>query len=80
MTMLQRFVKKLLHGPDPSTGADLAMCCKVVRPQGLMELTVERPGIPPIGLNPRQIHKPERQPTMMTEEKMMKLISLLPMH
>jgi hypothetical protein len=80
MTMLQRFVKKLLLGPDPSAGADLAMCCQAVRPQGLMGLAVERPGIPPIGLNPRQIHKPRRQPAMMREEKMMTLISLLPMH
>jgi hypothetical protein len=78
MTMLKRFVKKLLHGPDPSASADLGMCCKVVRPQGLMELAVERPGIPPVGLDPRQIHKPRRQLVMMREAKMMKLISLLP--
>jgi hypothetical protein len=35
---------------------------------------------PPIGLDPRQIHKPGRQPAMMTEAKMMKLISLLQTH
>jgi hypothetical protein len=52
----------------------------VVRPQGLMGLAVERPGIPPVGLDPRQIHKPGRLPAMMREEKMMTLISLLPMH
>jgi hypothetical protein len=80
MTTLKRFVKKLLHGPDPSAGADLGMCCKVVRPQGLMGLAVERPGIPPVGLDPRPIHKPGRQPVMMKEAKMMKLISLLPTH
>jgi hypothetical protein len=80
MMTLQRFVKKLLHSPDPSAGADLAMCCKVVRPQGLMGLAVERPRIPPVGLDPRLIHKPVRQPVMMREAKMMKLIFLLPMH
>jgi hypothetical protein len=80
MTTLQRFMKKLLLGPDPSASADLTMCCQAVRPQGLMELAVERPGIPPVGLDPRQIHKPRRLPAMMREEKMMTLISLLPMH
>jgi hypothetical protein len=80
MTMLKRFVKKLLHGLDPSAGTDLGMCCKVVRPQGLMVLAVERPGIPPVGLDPRPIHKSGRQPVMMTEAKMMKLISLLATH
>jgi hypothetical protein len=80
MTTLKRFMKKLLHGLDPSAGTDLGMCCKVVRPQGLMGLAVERPGIPPVGLDPRQIHKPRRQPVMMREAKMMKLISLLPTH
>jgi hypothetical protein len=80
MMTLQRLVKKLLHGPDPSAGADLGMCCKVVRPPGLMVLAVERPGIPPVGLDSRPIHKHGRQPMMMTEAKMMKLISLLPTH
>jgi hypothetical protein len=80
MMMLKRFMKKLLRGPDPSEGADLAMWCKVVRPQGLMVLMVERPGIPPVGLDPRPIHKPGSQLAMMTEAKMMKLISLLPTH
>ena len=80
MMTLQRFVKKLLLDPDPSASVDLAMCCQVVRPQGLMGLAVERPGIPPVGLDPRPIHKPGRQPVMMTEAKMMKLISLLPTH
>jgi hypothetical protein len=43
-------------------------------------LAVERPGIPPVSLDPWPIHKPGRQPVMMTEAKMMKLISLLPTH
>jgi hypothetical protein len=80
MMTLQRFVKKLLLDPDPSASVDLAMCCQVVRPQGLMGLAVERPRIPPVGLDLRQIHKPGRLPAMMREEKMMTLISLLPMH
>jgi hypothetical protein len=45
-----------------------------------MELADERPGIPPVGLAPRQIHKPRRLLVMMREEKMMMLISLLLMH
>jgi hypothetical protein len=80
MMTLKRFVKKLLRGPDPSAGEDPAMWCKVVRPQGLMVLAVERPGIPQVGLDPRPIHKPGSQLAMMTEAKMTKLISLLPMH
>jgi hypothetical protein len=80
MTTLKRFVKKLLQGPDPSAGVDLGMWCKVVRPQGLMVLAVEWLGIPPVDLDPREIHNPGRQLAMMTEAKMMKLISLLPTH
>lgn len=53
---------------------------QVVRPQGLMVLAVEQPGIPPVGLDPRPIHKRGSQLAMMTEAKMMKLISLLPTH
>jgi hypothetical protein len=32
MTMLQKFVKTLLLGLDPSVGADLSMSCQVVSP------------------------------------------------
>ena len=80
MTTPQKFVKTLLLGPDPSASADLAMSCQVVRPLGPIELADERPGIPPVGLVPRRIHRPRRLPAMMREEKMMMLISLLLMH
>jgi hypothetical protein len=73
-------VKILLLSLDPSAGADLAMSCQVVRPLDLMELADKWPGIPPVGLVPRRIHRPRRLPAMMREEKMMMLISLLLMH
>jgi hypothetical protein len=46
-------MKTLLLGPDPSADVDLAMSCQVVRPLGLMDLTDERLGTPPVGLVPR---------------------------
>jgi hypothetical protein len=45
-----------------------------------MVAAVERPGIPSVDLDPRQIHRPRSQLAMMTEARMMKLISLLPRH
>jgi hypothetical protein len=76
MTTPQKFVKTLLLGPYPSASADLTMSYQVVRLLGLMELTNERPGIPPIGLVPWRIHRPGRLPAMMREEKMMMLIGV----
>jgi hypothetical protein len=45
-----------------------------------MGLVVEWPRIPPVGLDPRPIHKPGSQLAMMTEAMIMKLISLIPTH
>jgi hypothetical protein len=73
MTMPHKFKKTLLLGPDPSAGADMAMSCQVVRPLGLMDLTDERLGTPPVTLVPRRIHRL----VMTKEERMMMLISLL---
>jgi hypothetical protein len=74
----KRFMKILPRVPDPNVGEDLATSCKVVRPPGLMELVVGRPGIPPIGPDPRQIHKLGKQQVMMMVGKMMRLIFPLP--
>jgi hypothetical protein len=74
----KRFMKKLPRVPDPNVGEDLATSCKVVRPPGLMELAVGRPGIPPVGPDPRQIHKHGKQQVMMMVGKMMRLTFLLP--
>jgi hypothetical protein len=63
---------------DPNVGEDLATSCKVVRPPGLMELTVGWPGIPPVGPDPRQIHKLGKQQVMMMVGKMMRLTFSLP--
>jgi hypothetical protein len=71
-------MKKLPRVPDPSVGEDLGTSCKVVRPPGLMELTVGRPGIPPVGLDPRQIHTHGKRQVMMMVEKMMRLTFPLP--
>jgi hypothetical protein len=78
--MIKKFVKKLLRISDPSAGEDPEMWCKVVRPQGLMVLAVERPGIPPVDLDPQPIHNHGSQLAMMMEARMMKLISPLPTH
>src|SRR5688500_5967718 len=66
-------MKILPHVLDPNMGEDLAMSCKVVRPPGLMELAVGRPGIPPVGPDPREIHKLGKQQVMMMVGKMMRL-------
>jgi hypothetical protein len=68
----------LPHAPDPNLGEDLAMSCKVVRPPGLKELVVGRPGIHPVGPDPRQIPKLGKQQVMMKVGKMMRLIFPLP--
>ena len=66
-------MKTLLLGPDPSVDANLAMSCQVVRPLGLMDLADERLGTSPVGLVPRQIHRPGRLLVMTKEERMMML-------
>ena len=71
---IKRFMEILLHVPDPNMGEDLATSCKVVRPLGLMELAVGRPGIPPVGPDPRQIPKLGKQQVMVMVGKMMRLI------
>jgi hypothetical protein len=43
-----------------------------------MVLAVGRLGIPPVSLDPRQIHRHGSQLVMMTEARMMKLTSPLP--
>jgi hypothetical protein len=74
----KRFMEILPHAPDPNLGEDLAMSCKVVRPPGLKELVVGRPGIHPVGPDPRQIPKLGKQQVMMKVGKMMRLIFPLP--
>jgi hypothetical protein len=74
----KRFTKKLPRVPDPNMGEDLATSCKVVRPPGLMEVTVGRPGIPLVGPDPRQIHMHGKQEVMMMVGKMMRLTFPLP--
>jgi hypothetical protein len=74
----KRFMEILPHIPDPNVGEDLATSCKVVRPPGLKELAVGRPGIPPVGPDPRQIPKLRKQQVMMRVGKMMRLIFPLP--
>ena len=68
----------LPHAPDPSVGEEVATSCKVVRPPGLMELAVGRPGIPPVGPDPRQIPKLGKQQAMMMVGKMMRFTFPLP--
>jgi hypothetical protein len=68
----------LPHVLDPNVGEDLATSCKVVRPLGLKELAVRRPGIPPVGPDPRQIPRHGKQQVMMRVGKMMRLIFPLP--
>jgi hypothetical protein len=74
----KRFMDILPHAPDPNVGEDLATSCKVVRPLGLKELAVGRPGIPPVGPDPRQIPRLGKQQVMMRVGKMMRLIFPLP--
>jgi hypothetical protein len=76
--MTKRFMEILPHAPDPNVGEDLATSCKVVRPPGLKELAVGRPGIPPVGPDPRQIPRHGKQQVMMRVGKMMRLIFPLP--
>jgi hypothetical protein len=45
---------------------------------GLMELAVGQPEIPPVGPNPRQIHKHGSRQVMMMVERMMRLTFPLP--
>ena len=61
----KRFMKILPRVLDPNVGEDLATSCKVVRPLSLKKLAVGRPGIPPVGPDPRQIPRLGKQQVMM---------------
>jgi hypothetical protein len=78
--MIKKFMKKLLRVPDPSASEDPEMWCRVVRPLGLMVVAVERPGIPPTSLDPRQTLKHGSPLVIMMVARMMKLTSPLPTH